>query len=245
MQSEHLKLLADANLFKLSGNPYPGRGIVVGLDETGEYLVQVYWIMGRSPNSQNRVFGREGDRLFTEAADPREVKDPSLIIYNAMREYRDSMGLSLAIVSNGHQTDAVAKEGMIALHKYVYEPDAPNFTPRITGCSFWRRSGGISGAELSVLRKSPWDDYCDRCSYEYDELHLGYGYCITTYSGDGNPLPSFQGEPYLLPLVGGCNFIRETFWTTLNAQNRVAVAVKFIPKHGISQTFVINKYTKV
>src|SRR3989344_9010106 len=130
---ELLKLEAETNLFALSRNPYPGRGIITGLDETGEYLVQVYWIMGRSENSRNRVFGcDDGGRLFTEPVDPSKVKDPKLIIYNAMRESAEYY-----VVSNGDQTDTVIDSTYAdfsgALMELEYEPDAPNFTPRISG----------------------------------------------------------------------------------------------------------------
>ena len=124
------------NLSRLSSNPYPGRGIVIGTSEDGLHAVQIYWIMGRSENSRNRIFSIDGGRLFTEAADPAKVKDPSLIIYNAMNEYRGNF-----IVSNGNQTDTVFKglrmDASVALRNILvdrqYEPDAPNFTPRITG----------------------------------------------------------------------------------------------------------------
>ncbi len=238
-----LKMLADANLAALAKNPYPGRGIVVGLDETGENLVQVYWIMGRSENSRNRVFGSKGGCLFTEAADPSKVKDPSLIIYNAMRETR-----SCAVVSNGAQTDAIAKNGMLSLRGYTYEPDAPNFTPRITACSF--RDSEVGGKNvwrtvMSVLRKSPWSEACDRHQYEFNDFGRGFGHCIHTYSGDGNPLPAFQGEPYLVPLVGGAEAIAQTYLAALNEENRVSLAVKFVWRSAPSYIGIINKYEKV
>ena len=245
---KRLELLAKANLFNLAGNPYPGRAIIVGLDDTGQYLIQVYWIMGRSDNSRNRIFAFEGGRLFTEAADPSKVKDPSLIIYNAMREVEDG-GCAIGVVSNGHQTDGVAnsyKNGRslhAELEQWEYEPDAPNFTPRITAVSCWL--GGQECVAMSLLRKSLWAEKCDRHLYEFDRLGRGFGHCLTTYAGDGAPLPSFQGEPFLLPLCGDADFIATTFWEALDPDNRVSLAVKFMPKSGPSRITVINKYSKV
>jgi hypothetical protein len=245
-------LQAKINLHNLGMNPYPGRGIVCGLDETGEFLVQVYWIMGRSENSRNRVFvlGEDG-LLSTAAADPSKVKDPSLIIYNAMRENPG------CVVSNGNQTDSIGGRlsyGYVGLYDAVrsfdYEPDAPNFTPRITAISeWWSRSEDehlfFPKIEMSILRKSLWSDACDRNLYEFNDIGKGYGYCFHTYSGDGDPLPAFQGEPYLVPLKGHAGQITDKFWQTLDADNRVALAVKFIAKDGQSHTVIRNKYSKV
>lgn len=247
---ESLAILADANLFTLGGNSYPGRGIVVGLDETGNNLVQVYWIMGRSENSRNRIFSTEGGRLFTEAAHPSKVKDPSLIIYNAMFEVADQQGETISVVSNGHQTDDVA-EGFLrgqsfyeVMRDWSYEPDKPNFTPRITATSSWLGDNETL-VEIALLRKSPWSDACDRHLYEINDIDESFGYCLTTYSGDGDPLPSFHGEPYLLSLRGDADQIAGTFWEVLNAENRVSLAVKFIPKIGASRITIINKYSKI
>lgn len=249
MQPERLRLLAKANLFNLGGNPYPGRIIVAGLDETGENLAQVYAIMGRSQNSRNRIFANEGGRLYTEAADPSKVKDPSLIIYHAMREAR-GLNYTLYVVSNGHQTDGVANgysrgENLYEVMRgWEYEPDKPNFTPRITATSLWLDDGAHI-VEMALLRKSPWHEICNRHLYEINDIGPGFGYCITTYSGDGDPLPAFQGEPYLLPLRGNIRLIAENFWETLDPDNRVSLAVKFIPKNGPSETVIINKFSKV
>lgn len=237
---KRLKLFADANLLALSENPYPGRGIIVGLDETGKSLAQVYWIMGRSENSRSRVFGCEGGRLFTEPTNPKSVKDITLTIYNAMRTARDC-----AVVSNGHQTDDVAEKGMGLLRHYSYEPDSPNFTPRITACSYWNREQKVWRTVMSILRRSPWGDACDRHLYEFGDIGPGFGYCMTTYEGDGNPLPAFQGEPYLLPLRGDAPAMAAELWGALNADNRVSLAVKFIPKDGPSHITFINKYEKM
>ena len=243
-----LKLRAAANMFDLRQNKYPGRIIIVGLDETGENLVQVYAIMGRSANSRNRIFERDADRLFTTPADPSKVEDLSLIIYNAMREV-DLDGDKCFIVSNGHQTDVVAQgysDGVDLDHVmscWVYEPDAPNFTSRITAISKWK--GGIPLARMAILRKSPWSNACDRNFFEFSDFGKGFGHFISTYSYDGDPLPPFVGEPLLMPLIGSINDISKTYWGALDADNRVSLAVKFIPKEGPSETVIINEYEKV
>lgn len=246
-----VEVAARENLDKLSKNTYPGRMLVVGLDDSEKYLIQLYGIMGRSLNSRNRVFTcGENGLLFTEAADPSQVKDSSLIIYNAMREVRYPNTV-FAIVSNGSQTDGVAdgyasgQNMHSSLQGYVYEPDKPNFTPRITAVSGWASVQTIPFFQMSLLRKSPWNKACDRHLYEFGNIGRGFGHCITTYSGDGDPLPAFQGEPYVLPLYGDENFIAGTYWDALNADNRVSLAVKFIPKDGSpSRTVIKNKYKK-
>ena len=243
----HNSAMAEKNMLALSQNSYPGRGIVMGMNETGGYVIQVYWIRGRSENSRNRIFGIEGGRLFTEAADPVKVKDSSLIIYNAMLESHRHF-----VVSNGVQTDKVI-DGILAAYTFQgslrgleYEPDAPNFTPRITGiCSL-----DLVGREdpffgLDIIRKSPWDNSCDRFFYRYDKIESGFGYCLTTYTGDGNPLPPFAGEPLLMPLLGDIDAVLDTYWKALNEENRVALAVKFIALQGTSWIKVTNKFTKV
>lgn len=230
------------NLSVLSKNPYPGRGIVIGKDTTGKYMVQVYWIMGRSENSRNRVLSLgENGRVFTEAADPAKVKDPSLIIYNAMLENHGEY-----VVSNGHQTDAIAhrdKPLLDTLATFEYEPDAPNFTPRISGLCY--TDGTV---RLNILKKSAVDNTCVRLEYGYKrkKLLLGFGCCITTYSGDGNPLPSFDGEPHILPLDGEIDDVADLYWNALNADNKIGLAVKFINiTTGTSETVIRNKYKKV
>jgi IMP cyclohydrolase len=247
MNAKDLKDLAGRNILALAKNPYPGRGIVAGLDQSGEYMVQVYWIMGRSPNSRNRVFGADNEgRLFTEAADPSKVGDPSLIIYNAMRE----VSLNY-VVSNGDQTDTVINAlgpNMfsldLALRGREYEPDVPNFTPRITAVSSITHGGRIA-LSMSVLRKSLFGEACDRFAYKMSPIP-GFGYCITTYSGDGDPLPPFSGDPVLMPFVGGIDEIANDYWNTLNAENRVSLAVKSIQiSSGYSSIRIINKYTQV
>jgi IMP cyclohydrolase len=235
---------ASRNYANLAQNPYPGRGIVVGLSDTGQHLVQVYWIMGRSENSRNRVFSSTGGRLFTQAADPSKIQDPKLIIYNAMDERDGSF-----VVSNGHQTDTVIQRaGDIlenALREWEYEPDAPNYTPRITAVCGVRVSNRPF-AEMSILRKSAFGKGCDRSYYFFDELGQGFGFCITTYSGDGSPLPAFRGEPYLIPLHGDPFQIARGFWEALNRENRISLAVKFIDLGSRASAIeIVNKCSPI
>ncbi len=237
--------LAKKNFSNLGTNPYPGRGIVAGLDQSGEYLVQIYWIMGRSGNSRNRVFRADDDtgRLYTEAADASKVRDPSLIIYNAMLERTPHF-----IVSNGNQTDIVAEASAplllnVALGGAAYEPDEPNFTQRITAVS--SLSKGRPYIQMSILRKSMLDDVYDRALFMYVP-YPGFGRCITTYAGDGDPLPPFYGDPLLMPLSGGMKEIAHAYWAALNEENRVSLAVKFIETgNGRSDVYVINKYAQI
>jgi len=253
MSSERKWGIAQQNLVeRLERNPYPGRGIVIGTSEDGLHAVEVYWIMGRSENSRNRVFKYEGERLFTEAADPSKVKDPRLIIYNAMDEFASSF-----VVSNGDQTDTVVEA--LQLNEYVdlsnalcerqYEPDSPNFTPRITGMCMLI-GGGEYSVEISLIRRSEFitdkDGYCERFYYEYGQILPGFGFCVTTYSGDGNPLPAFTGEPYPVPLEGDIDKVLSTYWSILNEENRVSLAVKFIDLFTRkSEIKVINRFSQV
>ena len=225
---------------RLANNPYPGRGIVLGRADDGAWI-QVYWIMGRSENSRNRIFVCEEGILRTQAADPAKVEDPSLIIYNAMR----SSGRRF-VVSNGVQTDAIwqgleaGASFADALTGWHHEPDAPNFTPRISGCTDLQE--GVCW--LSILKKSPFsDDASERHFFRYDDVPPGSGYAITPYSGDGHPLPSFDGAPYVLDLSGGAAEIAAHFWSQLNGDNKIALAVRSIDPHsGDAQLIVENRY---
>lgn len=244
---------AGANLLLLKENPYPGRGIVMGFDQLG-HVVQIYWIMGRSQNSRNRLFVRDSETgsVYTEPVDPSKVTDPALIIYDAMLEAtnRDSSRKIFA-VSNGHQTTGVVNSVKSsysfvsferALSGWRFEPDAPNFTPRITG--YYEL--GASSFQLSVIRECEWTGgtrEANTYEYEYSPDAHGFGMCVTTYRGDGDPLPSFNSKPYVLPLAGSAETLAETYWDTLNEENRVAIAVKVIdPVSGKSRTAVINRF---
>ncbi|MFP4055973.1 MAG: IMP cyclohydrolase [Candidatus Brocadiia bacterium] len=238
--------LAERNLAeRLANNPYPGRGLILGRTDRGDRLVQVYWLMGRSPNSRNRVLATDGAAVWTEAADPAKVEDPRLIIYNALRELH-----RLFVVSNGDQTDTIVQsllhggtfEGALATR--AHEPDAPNYTPRIAGLFDLR--AGPPLARLALLRRSPFADATDRGVWTYQALGKGLGYCVTTYRGEGKPLPPFEGEPYLLPLPGGLEAIADALWDALDADNKVALCAKAVEPHSLASEVVLrNKYPKI
>lgn len=229
---------------RLQNNPYPGRGIVIGKNTEGQY-VQVYWIMGRSPNSRNRIFTSNEGVLQTEAADPSKVEDPSLIIYNAMRERKGAF-----IVTNGAHTDTIydgleqGKTFVQALKVEAHEPDAPNYTPRISGII--NLAYETPRLALSIIKVHPLNaEHSLQHFFRYDIAHNGYGHAITTYRGDGNPIPSFEGEPFLVPLEGDAQQIANTFWNALNEDNRVSLAVKVIDAQQKSQTLIVNKYDSI
>ena len=238
-----LKQQAQDNLAqRIQANRYPGRGLILGLCEDGDSLVQVYWIMGRSANSRNRVFRAQDGAVWTEAADPSKVEDPRLIIYNAMREVNGAY-----IVTNGDQTDTIyqgALHGMSfdqALATRNHEPDAPNFTPRISGV--FEVCADAVVAKISVVEASPFGPESSlRAFFHLERLAPGLGHCVTTYTGDGSPLPAFEGEPYLLPLAGDAEAIADTLWAALDADNKVSLAVKTIRlEDGMSQVTLRNK----
>jgi len=226
----------------LSRNPYPGRGLVIGRSREDTWLI-LYWIMGRSTQSRNRRFVAESGILRTEPVDPSLIADPSLIIYEAMLDLPNTY-----LVSNGDQTrtmyETLQKGGTIeqALATREREPDAPNFTPRISGLLSFK--DGTATAVLSILKANPLDPACtDRCFYRPSFPQVGFGFGLTTYSGDGNPLPSFSGEPLLLPCSGKAEEVLERYWTALNADNRVSMAAKEISDQGrISEIFVRNRW---
>ncbi len=242
------KLSADINLFGLSENSYPGRGFVIGMDQTETHLVQVYWIMGRSVDSRNRIFVDCGNgKIKTEAVDPTKVQNPDLIIYTAMDQTRNSFA-----VSNGRQTEMALSclnnqfglASPVFAEQFKYEPDSPNFTPRIT--AGFSLEGGKIRTEISILKKSPFGSDCIHQLYRYESLMPGFGYSVTTYKSDGNPLPSFTGEPYILPLEGDIETIAKKFWGAFNEENKVSLVVKSI-NIGTREISIkiINKYSKV
>jgi IMP cyclohydrolase len=237
-----IERLAQENLQALACNKYPGRIIVMGRAPNGS-SVQIYGIMGRSEGSRNRILEKiEGEhgRLQTRVADESQVTgDPALLIYTAMAEKPGTY-----VVSNGAQTDTVIQGGILTLKdSWQYEPDAPNYTPRITGVINYIRGHKPPEIRLVILKKSLFGDRCDCMSYDYGEIRLGYGHCISTYEGDGDPLPPFCGEPLLLPIGINAKQIAEQYWTALNEHNRVALAVKFIPSDQPSSIYIINRHT--
>lgn len=187
----------------LENNPYPGRGIVVGADRV------YYFIMGRSQNSRNRVFVKTDDGIRTEAHDPAKLEDPSLIIYHPVRTLGDDL-----VVTNGDQTDTIVEAGdfRAGCMKREYEPDAPNFTPRIS--AIVRPDGSF---EMSILKHQE-SGRCLREFFAYEGADAGTGYFISTYQGDGNPLPTFAGEPIEVSLPEP-----DELWAALNADNKVSL----------------------
>ena len=215
------------NLYRLlEGNPYPGRGIVLGRSADNRFAVAAYFIMGRSENSRNRVFLPTEDGIRTQAHDPSKMTDPSLIIYHPVR--RTCRGL---IVTNGDQTDTVrdyilaGRTFAEALHTREFEPDAPNYTPRISG--LLRSDGGF---KLSILKSAGGDPgCCCRYFYDYDHPLAGEGRFIHTYMGDGSPLPSFEGEPERVALdAPDPETLAERMWAALNGENKVSLFVRYI-----------------
>lgn len=229
---------AQDNLEELAENPYPGRGIVLGLSAGGDMALQTYWVMGRSENSRNRILVEEADVVRTDAFDPSKVTDPSLIIYNAMRVVRDTYAAH--IVSNGDQTDTIAegfehgKAFATSLESREYEPDAPNYTPRISGLivPYHEQSrGDLAEYGISVIRKKSADSDESEHSYYRGSLskaEKGLGRCVHTYLGDGSPLPAFDRDPFTVPMGEGVDDTAETFWSHLDEDNRVALVVKGI-----------------
>jgi hypothetical protein len=229
--------LAAQNLQRhLRENSYPGRGLVVGRAASDAAWLQIYWIMGRSENSRNRRFIVDGVTMRTEAVDPAKLSDPTNVIYEAMLELPD-----VAIVSNGNQTRTIAETlsagGTFeeALATREREDDAPNFTPRISAMIDRRGhdQGDTPRVAFSILRADDADTARTvRTTFQPATLPAGFGWGLTTYQGDGDPLPSFRGDPLSLPLEGDVSELIDVYWAALNLDNRVALAVKRIPDAG-------------
>ena len=231
------------NLFKeLDANTYPGRGIVIGRSADGKYAVTAYFIMGRSSNSRNRVFVEDGDGIRTKAFDESKVEDPSLIIYSPVRVLDDT-----TIVTNGDQTDTVfdgLKKGLTfeqSLREREFEPDAPNYTPRISGALTVKN--GKFTYELSILKSDNGNpEQCLRYTFSYDNPLAGEGHFIHTYMKDGNPLPSFEGEPKFVSIEGDMDTFTDKLWESLNFDNKVSLFVRYIEiATGEVRTKIVNK----
>jgi IMP cyclohydrolase len=225
---------------ELNRNAYPGRGIVLGRSADNKNAVIAYFIMGRSENSRNRIFSVTDDGIRTEAYDPAKLEDPSLIIYHPVR-YFDGK----TIVTNGDQTDtirdflAAGKCYRHALMTREFEPDGPNYTPRISGVVLPDGS-----YKLSILKSFNGDpSCCCRYFYEYDAPVAGYGHFIHTYMGDGTPLPSFEGEPELVELNSeNAEEFAGLLWDSLNEENKVSLFVRYIDlATGDTDDIIINK----
>ena len=227
---------------ELSATTYPGRGIVIGRSADGKYAVTAYFIMGRSENSRNRVFVEDGEGIRTQAFDPSKLTDPSLIIYAPVRVLGDK-----TIVTNGDQTDTVY-EGMskgetfeVSLRCREFEPDGPNYTPRISGVM--EIKDGAFEYAMSILKSNNGDsDSCNRYTFSYANPKAGEGRFIHTYMGDGNPLPSFEGEPTWVDICGDIDEFTNLVWSNLNEDNKVSLFVRYIDiETGKYETRIINK----
>ena len=227
---------------ELSGNSYPGRGIIIGKSQDGKSAVTAYFIMGRSSNSRNRIFVEDGEGIRTQAFDPSKLEDPSLIIYAPVRVLGNS-----TIVTNGDQTDTVYElmaEGKTfeeSLRTREFEPDAPNFTPRISG--IMNVADGEFDFSMSILKSDDGDPAaCNRFTYSYSNPKAGLGRFIHTYMTDGNPLPSFEGEPKLVNILDDMDAYTELLWNSLNEENKVSLFVRYIDiVTGTYETRIVNK----
>ena len=208
------------------GNPYCGRGIVIGKTADGSKACAAYFIMGRSANSRNRIFTEKDGAVYTEPFDASKVEDPSLIIYAAVREYGDNL-----IVTNGDQTDTIY-EGLEAgksfsesLTSRQFEPDAPNLTPRISGILSF--GGGDFTYQMSILKSADAEgSACSRYTFAYPAIP-GVGHFLHTYVTDGNPLPTFQGEPERVAIVDDIDEMTEAIWNALDDDNKISLYVRY------------------
>ncbi len=227
---------------ELRNNVYPGRGIVIGRSADGAKAVVAYFIMGRSGNSRNRVFVTEGEGIRTKAFDPSKLEDPSLVIYAPVRVLGHN-----TIVTNGDQTDTIydgLAKGLTfeqALRSREFEPDGPNYTPRISGLMHVEE--GKFDFCLSILKSDNGNPACcNRYTFSYDNPVPGMGRFLHTYMGDGNPLPSFQGEPETVEIQGDIESFTNMLWENLNQENKVSLFVRFINiADGTYETRILNK----
>lgn len=227
---------------ELKNNSYPGRGIVIGRTPDGKKAVTAYFIMGRSENSRNRIFVTDGQGIRTQAFDESKMEDPSLIIYAPVRVLGDK-----TIVTNGDQTDTVY-EGLAkgltfeqSLRSRTFEPDAPNYTPRISGVL--HIAEGSFNYAMSILKSNHGNpDSCRRFTFTYENPAAGEGHFIHTYARDGEPLPSFEGEPKAVGIGSDIDAFTSLIWDSLNPDNKVSLFVRFTDiATGAAETRIINK----
>ena len=227
---------------EISSTSYPGRGIVIGRSEDGSKAVTAYFIMGRSENSRNRIFVEDGEGIRTEAYDPSKLSDPSLIIYAPVRVLGNK-----TIVTNGDQTDTIydlmnqQQTFEQALRTREFEPDAPNYTPRISG--IMKVDSGKYNFAMSIL-KSDIDhpESCNRYTFAYEEPKAGTARYLHTYVGDGNPLPSYEGEPTPVKISGDIDEFTQNVWQALDEDNKVSLFVRYIDiETGEYETRIVNK----
>lgn len=235
--------MAEYNIEKLlKENSYPGRGIVIGCSKDGRRALIAYFIMGRSENSRNRVFEGFDGGMRTKAFDESKISDPSLIIYNPYLKLGDT-----DIITNGDQTDTVynfLKEGKTfedALATRQFEPDGPNFTPRISGIAYYGFGKEIFTYKLSILKSGADKAVCNRFFYSYTPVK-GIGHFIHTYKCDGNPIPSFAGEPEEVALPDSAGELADIIWDNLNQDNKISLFVRSVPLDGSpAEEIIINK----
>ena len=227
---------------ELQSNSYPGRGIIIGKSADGTKAVTAYFIMGRSENSRNRVFVEEGEGIRTQAFDESKLTDPSLIIYAPVRVLGNK-----TIVTNGDQTDTIY-EGMDkqmtfeqSLRSREFEPDGPNYTPRISG--IMHIENGKYNYAMSILKSNNGNpEACSRYTFAYENPVAGEGHFIHTYKGDGNPLPSFEGEPKLIAIPDDMDAFTDLLWNSLNEDNKVSLFVRYIDiATGKYESKIVNK----
>ena len=227
---------------ELKENSYPGRGIIIGRSADGTKAVTAYFIMGRSENSRNRVFVEDGAGIRTQAFDPSKLVDPSLIIYAPVRVLGNK-----TIVTNGDQTDTIFElmdKQMTfeqALRTREFEPDGPNYTPRISG--IMHIEDGKYSYAMSILKSNNGDpSSCNRYTFAYNDCPAGEGRFIHTYKCDGNPLPSFEGEPKIVSIPDDMEAFTETIWNSLNEDNKVSLFVRYIDiATGEFTSKIVNK----
>lgn len=228
----------------IRGNTYPGRGIIIGKTPDGTKAMTAYFIMGRSENSRNRIFTEKDGAVFTEPFDVAKVQDPSLIIYAAIRRVENNL-----IVTNGNQTDTIA-EGLTAgkgfsevLESREFEPDGPNWTPRISGMLTF--ANGDFTYQMSILKSADAaGSACNRFTYAYAPIS-GLGHFLHTYVRDGNPIPTFQGEPERIAVCDGIDEMTERLWDALDENNRISLYVLYIDlKTGAEESRLVNKNGK-
>lgn len=227
---------------ELRENAYPGRGIILGKSPDGKKAVAAYFIMGRSENSRNRIFVEDGEGIRTQAFDPAKLTDPSLIIYAPVRVLGNK-----TIVTNGDQTDTIY-EGMDrqmtfeqSLRSREFEPDAPNYTPRISG--IMHIENGTYNYAMSILKSNDGrPEGCCRYTFAYEKPAAGEGHFIHTYQCDGNPLPSFEGEPKRIAVENEIDAFTDLLWNSLNEENKVSLFVRYIDiASGNYETRIVNK----
>lgn len=229
---------------ELSSTTYPGRGIVIGKSADEKYAVIAYFIMGRSENSRNRIFVTEGEGIRTQAYDPAKLEDPSLVIYAPVRVLGNK-----TIVTNGDQTDTIYelmdKQQTFeqSLRTRTFEPDGPNYTPRISGIV--HIENGRFNYAMSILKSNQGNPAAaNRFTFAYENPIAGEGHYIHTYMGDGNPLPSFEGEPTWVNIEGSIDEFAQTVWENLNEENKVSLFVRYIEvATGKYETRMINKHS--